>query len=90
MAQSARPQLVSPRAVQPLEAVRNVAGGFDVDAWHVMEERDDALIADEILNGPGSSKFVYNFEIMPGTKAAGFVVAQGEPYEADVGRTIAE
>ena len=37
MAQSARPQLVSPRAVQTLEAVRNVAGGFDVDAWHVME-----------------------------------------------------
>ena len=74
MAQSARPQLVSPRAVQTLEAVRNVAGGFDVDAWHVMEERDDALIADEILNGPGSSKFVYNFEIMPGTVVTGISV----------------
>jgi hypothetical protein len=74
MAQSARPQLVSPRAVQTLEAVRNVAGGFDVDAWHVMEERDDALIADEILNGPGSSKFVYNFEIMPGTTVTGISV----------------
>ena len=73
MAQS-RPQLVSPRAVQTLEAVRTISGGFDVDAWHVMEERDDALIADEILNGPGSSKFVYNFEIMPGTVVTGISV----------------
>ena len=39
-----------------------------------MEERDDALIADEILNGPGSSKFVYNFEIMPGTVVTGISV----------------
>jgi len=35
-------------------------------------------------------EFDPRFEIMPGTKAAGFVVAQEEPYEADVGRTIAE
>jgi hypothetical protein len=39
-----------------------------------MEERDDALIADEILNGPGSSKFVYNFEITPGTMVTGVSV----------------
>jgi hypothetical protein len=74
MAQSARPQLVSPRAVQTLEAVRTVAGGFDVDAWHVMEERDDALIADEILNGPGSSSFVYSFDIKPGQTVTGISV----------------
>ena len=73
MAQS-RPQLVSPRAVQTLEAVRTISGGFDVDAWHVMEERDDALIEDEILGGRGSSKFVYNFEIMPGTVVTGISV----------------
>jgi len=35
-------------------------------------------------------KFDPRFEIMPGTKAAGLVLAQEEPYEADVGRTIAE
>ena len=61
-----RPQLVAPRAAQraeTLDAVRKMTGGFDVDAWHVMEERDNALIADEILHGPGSSTFVYNFEI---------------------------
>jgi hypothetical protein len=28
-----------------------------------MERRDDQLIADEILHGPGSSKFVYSFDI---------------------------
>ena len=73
MAQS-RPQLVSPRAVQTLEAVRTISGGFDVDAWHVIEERDDALIEDEILGGRGSSKFVYNFEITPGTMVTGVSV----------------
>jgi hypothetical protein len=48
-----------------LEAVRTVNGGssFDIDAWHVINERDNALIADEILHGAGSSSFVYSFEI---------------------------
>jgi hypothetical protein len=59
----ARPQLVAPRQVATLEAVRTMTGGFDVDAWHCMEARDDQLIADEILHGPGSSKFVYSFDI---------------------------
>ncbi len=69
MAQTAvaRPQLVAPRIdrgqAATLDAVRTMTGGFDVDAWHVMEERDNALIADEILHGPGSSKFVYSFDI---------------------------
>src|SRR4029077_18821049 len=63
MQSAARPQLVAPRAAQTLEAVRNVAGGFDIDAFHVMEERDNALIADEILHGAGSDKFVYSFEV---------------------------
>jgi hypothetical protein len=70
---AARPQLVQPRAVQTLEAVRTAAGGFDVDAWHVMNERDNALIADEILHGAGSSTFVYNFEIK-GQQVAGISV----------------
>jgi hypothetical protein len=49
--------------MQTLDAVRNVAGGFDADAFHVMDERDNALIADEILHGAGSDLFVYNFDI---------------------------
>jgi alkyl sulfatase BDS1-like metallo-beta-lactamase superfamily hydrolase len=35
-------------------------------------------------------EFDPRFEIMPGTKAAAFVVAQEDPYEADLGRPIAE
>jgi hypothetical protein len=61
--QSTCPQLVAPRTAQTLEAVRNVAGGFDIDAFHVMEERDNALVADAVLHGAGSDTFVYNFEI---------------------------
>jgi hypothetical protein len=64
MAQSTRPQLVSPRAVQTLEAVRTVTGGtFDADVFHIIDQRDNALIADEVLHGAGSSSFVYRFEI---------------------------
>ena len=38
-------------------------GGFDADAFHVMEKRDESLIASEVLNGSGSSKFVYEFSV---------------------------
>jgi hypothetical protein len=38
-------------------------GGFDIDAFHVMEQRDNALIQDEILHGAMSRKFVYSFKI---------------------------
>ena len=70
-----RPQLVSARAVATLEAVRTVTGGgFDVEAWYVMDQRDNALIADEVLHGPGSSSFVYRFEITPGKEVTGISV----------------
>ena len=36
---------------------------FDPDAWHVMQERDNALIRDELLHGSASDAFVYSFEI---------------------------
>jgi len=38
-------------------------GRFDPDAWHVMQERDNALIRDELLHGAASNAFVYNFDI---------------------------
>ena len=63
MAETARPQLVAPRQIETLEMVHAMGGGFDIDAWHVMEARDNALIADEVLHGPGSSTFVYSFDI---------------------------
>ena len=68
-----RPQLVAPRSAPALDIVRNVAGSFDADAYHVMNERDNALIADEVLHGAGSSTFVYNFEIQ-GKQVAGISV----------------
>lgn len=43
------------------------ASGFDADAWHVMEKRDESLIEQEILNGSGSAKFVYQFPLQGST-----------------------
>jgi len=58
------PRLVSPRAAETIDAVRSVTGGgFDIDAYHAMNERDNALVEDEILHGAGSSSFVYQFDI---------------------------
>jgi hypothetical protein len=59
----ARAQLASPRAAQTLEAVRSATGGWDVDAYHVMEKRDESLIADELLHGHMSDSFIYRFPI---------------------------
>ena len=73
--QLGRPQLIEPRAVQTLEMVRSVTGGgFDPDVWHVMNERDNALVADEILHGSGSSAFVYSFTMRDGTQVSGVSV----------------
>jgi hypothetical protein len=54
--------------------VRSVAGGaFDIDIFHVINRRDDQLVADEILHGAGSSTFVYDFTIN-GQQVAGVSV----------------
>jgi hypothetical protein len=42
---------------------RTLDSGFDADAWRVMDERDTRLLQDEILGGPKSSKFLYDFRI---------------------------
>lgn len=74
MNETSRPALVQPMAVtnrpnprdrlldQVIDSTRQ--GGFDIDAFHVMDGRDNSLIADEVLNGAGSNKFVYSFDIM--------------------------
>ena len=60
--------------MKTLEAVRSATGGdFDAEAWHVIEQRDNALISDEILNGSGSNKFVYSFSVS-GKEVAGISV----------------
>jgi len=61
--------------MQTLEAVRSVTGGgFDPDVWHVMDQRDNELIEQEILHGSGSSKFVYSFQMADRTQVTGISV----------------
>lgn len=71
MNQTSRPSIAAsttftrPSAVRLLDQV--IANtSFDADMYHVMNERDNSLVADEILNGSGSSKFVYVMEGMKG------------------------
>lgn len=53
------------------EVIENtISRGFDPDAWHVMDQRDTRLIQDEIMGGPRSSKFIYDFSIQ-GTNVSG-------------------
>jgi hypothetical protein len=47
-----------------LEQVLRNTGAFDPEMYHVMDQRDDALIRDEVLNGVSSDAFVYAFNIM--------------------------
>lgn len=42
---------------------RTIESGFDAEMFHVMDQRDTRLLQDEILGGPRSSKFIYDFEI---------------------------
>ena len=48
-------------------------GGFDPDAWHVMQERDNDLIRSELMHGTANKAFVYSFDIK-GTKVNGISV----------------
>ena len=81
-----RPPAPTRGSVQTLEAVRVASGGgFDVDAWHVMDARDNALIADEVLNGAGSSKFVYSFPVAGSGDVAGISVVGARHLAAHYG-----
>lgn len=63
---------------------QTVASGFDADAWHVMQQRDNALIEQEIINGAGSSKFIYNFSIA-GTNVSGISAVGARELRAHYG-----
>jgi len=60
MAQNDRPSLPSLRTI---EMARNASGGFDAEAYWVMDRRDNQLVEDEILQGAGSKSFVYKFTL---------------------------
>lgn len=66
------------RSIGQLRAGHTIdqSGRFDPDAWHAMNERDNALVADELMNGSLSSKFTYSFP-MPGEGTVGGVSVIG-------------
>jgi hypothetical protein len=45
----------------PLEEL--LARNFNPDAWHVMQQRDESLIRDQVLHGYASKDFIYSFSI---------------------------
>ena len=57
---------------------RPLASRFDPDAYHVMQERDNALIRDEIMHGVASKAFVYSFAIKGSTVTGISVVGARE------------
>lgn len=46
---------------------------FDPDAYHVMQQRDDELIRDELLHGDARDEFVYRFKVQ-GSEVTGISV----------------
>jgi len=73
MNDESRPALVPARIDTRSVALEKMSGGFDPDFWHVIDREDDALVADEVLNGARSGAFVYDFEIA-GTKVQGISI----------------
>lgn len=59
----------------PLESLLNRPHrAFDPDAYHVMQERDNQLIADQLLHGTPSREYVYSFSIKGNTPVSGISV----------------
>lgn len=46
-----------------ISAAQTDDGGFNLEAYHAMDERDTALIADEVIYGTLSKQFVYSFSL---------------------------
>lgn len=57
---------------------------FDPDAYHVMQQRDDQLIEDELLYGVASKKFVYDFKIQS-TRVTGVSVVGARQLASEYG-----
>jgi len=68
----------------PFEALlaQPAAPRFDVDAYHAMQERDSALIADSVLNGHTGKEYVYSFSI-GGKPVAGISVVGASALAAE-------
>ena len=55
----ARPRL----QMAPEQANLPAVAGFDLDAWHAMQARDDQLVAQRAAQGVAGKVFVYKFSI---------------------------
>lgn len=89
MSQSMQPtrslaELRRPGAPPPPASRRGESGPVDLDVFHAMAERDNALVADEVLHGSLSAKFVYQFSIQ-GTQVAGVSVVGARHLAAHYG-----
>lgn len=73
------------KAMNPLDKKKEVIEqSFDIELWHAMNERDNALIRDEIINGHTAKKFVYSFNVN-GTPASGISVIGARELAAHYG-----
>jgi hypothetical protein len=70
-------QLAQLRAgsADPLQALlaQPHMSNFEPEVWHAMQERDSALVRDEVMHGVASRAFVYDFSIK-GTRVTGVSV----------------
>jgi hypothetical protein len=57
---------------------------FDPDAYHVMQQRDSALIEDELMHGASSKAFVYDFSIS-GARITGVSVVGARQLASEYG-----
>lgn len=57
---------------------------FDPDAYHVMQQRDEQLIEDELMHGSASKAFVYDFEIK-GSRVTGVSIVGARQLASEYG-----
>jgi len=57
---------------------------FDPDAYHVMQQRDEQLIEDELMHGSASKAFVYDFDIK-GSRVTGVSIVGARQLASEYG-----
>lgn len=70
--------------LNPFQQLLNQPMRFDAEAYHVMQQRDEQLIEDELLNGASSKAFVYDFSIT-GTRVTGVSVVGARQLASEYG-----
>lgn len=76
--------LVHQTAASQFEQLINRPARFDPDAYHAMQERDNALIRDQVLHGSCEPEFVYAF-LIKGKLTTGVSVVGARQLAAEYG-----